>query len=122
MRRSAIAAALAGLAFAAQASVIDIVWNAEQRFEQLIEIKPGATAELCGRLPAGARVRWSYESPVALDFNVHYHVGQDVQFPVKHDATAHSDGTLAVTLAQDYCWMWTNASGPAARLRVRLAR
>lgn len=67
-------------------------------------------------------VRWSFESPVALDFDIHYHVGEKVVYPAKHDATARADGTLAVTLGQGYCWTWTNRSPELAKVHVKLAR
>ena len=120
--RAAIAAILAASALSSHAAVMDIPWNIDQRFDQLVEVAPGKSAELCSHLPRGAQVRWSYESPVALDFDIHYHVGEKVSYPAKHTATASAEGTLAVALEQDYCWMWTNRGTQAAKVRVKLAR
>ena len=122
MARAAIAAILAASALSSHAAVMDIPWNIDQRFDQLVEVEPGKSAELCSHLPRGAQVRWSYESPVALDFDIHYHVGEKVSYPAKHSATARAEGTLAVALEQDYCWMWTNSGTQAAKVRVKLAR
>ena len=40
----------------------------------------GKFVEICGKLPSGARVGWSFEAQEALDFNIHYHVGDKVEF------------------------------------------
>ena len=40
-----------------------------------------------------------------MDFNVHYHEGKDVRFPAKRAQVSKADGTLDVSVDQDYCWM-----------------
>ncbi len=116
------AAALAAAAGPARAEIVDIAWGADGRFEHRFEVKAGKFAELCGKLDKGQSVRWRFESPQALHFNIHYHVGKDVVYPVQQAGTAQAEGQLAVALDQDYCWMWTNKSAQAATLLVKLAR
>ena len=104
------------------AEIVDIRWSAEQRFEHRFTVAPGRFAELCGALGQGAAVRWDFDAESPLDFNIHYHVGREVVYPVRQPAQARAEGTLAVTLAQDYCWMWSNRGAQPVRLSVRLAR
>lgn len=106
----------------ARAELVEIAWSPEGRFEHRFEIGPGQFAELCGPLVQGQAVRWRFESAGPLDFNIHYHVGEDVRFPVQYKARANAGGTLAVALDQGYCWMWTNRAKQPRALRVRLAR
>ena len=106
----------------ARAELVEIAWSPEGRFEHRFEIAPGQFAELCGPLVQGQAVRWRFESAGPLDFNIHYHVGEDVRFPVQHKARANANGTLTVALDQGYCWMWTNRARQPRSLRVRLAR
>ena len=116
-------AAAAGLVSApARAEIVDIAWASDGTFEHRFEVKPGQFAEVCGKLDKGQAVRWRFESPQALHFNIHYHVGKDVVYPVQQAGTAKSEGRLAVALDQDYCWMWSNKSTQPATLQVRLAR
>ena len=65
---------------AASAEVIDILWSAEGRFVHETRVAPGEFVELCGKLPAGLKVRWTFAAGTPLDFNVHYHLGKKVMF------------------------------------------
>ena len=107
---------------AASAEIVDIRWSGEGRFVHQTRVAPGEFVELCGKLPAGLKVRWKFASDTRLDFNVHYHVGEKVVYPFKMSAVASARETLETKLEQDYCWMWTNKGTGAASLSVRLAR
>ena len=106
----------------ARADIVDIAWGAEGRFEHRFEIAPGKFAELCGKLDKGQSVRWSFESAAPLDFNIHYHVGKDVVYPAQMRQVSKAGERLTVTLAQDYCWMWTNKTAASATVSVQLQR
>lgn len=117
----ALFAALTGPAIA-QAAVVDLVWNAEGRFEHRLDVAPGGFAELCGALDKGQAVAWRFDSSADLAFNVHYHLGNDVVYPVKNPGTSRADGRLVVDPSQTYCWMWSNKGKQPARLQVELKR
>lgn len=106
----------------ARADVIDIAWSAEGRFEHRAELAPGGFAEVCGRLDKGNAVRWNFDAGGPLDFNIHYHQGKQVVFPVKRAGAAKGAATLKVKVEQDYCWMWTNKTAQPLALRLSLAR
>ena len=114
--------ALVALASSAQAEVIDVVWTAGGRFERSVSVAPGKFAEVCGKVPAGAKVRWDFEASAPLDFNVHYHVGKEVVFPSKLVAVSTAKDTLDAKIEQDYCWMWSNKSAAPATVMVKLQR
>ena len=118
-----LAAASLGLAGPlAQAQVIDLAWAPAGSFQRQFSIAPGKFAELCGALAKGQSVQWTYEAGSPLDFNIHYHQGSDVVYPARASGAAHSEGTLAVDAAQEYCWMWTNKSAAAVTLQVHLQK
>lgn len=118
---AAVAVVIAGAA-PAHAELVEVEWTARGSFERQLSIAPGNFAEACGKLPKGAAVDWRYEGSVPLNFNVHFHQGNDVVFPARADAQASSSGTLKVEVDQHYCWMWTNKAGETAVLRVVLQR
>lgn len=120
-RKAVAAAALIATATLAHSQIIDLEWTPAGSFERQIGIAPGKFAELCGTLAKGQSVQWSFNATGALDFNIHYHQGKDVVYPVRANA-ARSEGTLAVDAAQDYCWMWTNKAAVPASLQVQLQR
>ena len=122
----AAARVLAALAFgvltAARADVVDIAWDANGRFERSLNLAPAKFAEVCGKLPAGLKVRWDFESGTPLDFNVHYHVGKEVVFPSKLTAVSAAKDVLDTKIDRDYCWMWSNKSASSATVTVKLQR
>ena len=57
-----------------------------------------------------------------MDFNIHYHVGEKVEFPAKQDGIAASNGVLETRESHDYCWMWRNRSKEVVKVEVALKR
>ena len=118
----ALALALVAVASSAQADVIKVVWSASGRFERSVNVAPGKFAEVCDKLPAGAKVGWDFEASAPLDFNVHYHAGKDAVFPSKLVAVSTAKDTLDAKIEQDYCWMWSNKTAAPATITVKLQR
>lgn len=105
----------------ARAEIIALRFDPQGRFEREVQVAPGKFVELCGALPAGAKVQWRYEAAAPLDFNIHYHVGKEVKFPAKAAAQPTAEGVLEADSAQDFCWMWTNKDKERpVRLQTRL--
>ena len=119
---AALAVAVAAMAPSARAELVNIVWDASGRFETETKVAPGKFAEVCGPLAKDQTVAWSFKADRPMNFNVHYHVGKQVVYPAKQDAAAEAKGELDATLAQDYCWMWTNQGDSPAALRLTLRR
>ena len=119
---TAFALTLATAGTSRSADIVDIVWNAGGHFERTLTVAPAKFAEVCGKLPAGLKVRWSFEASTPLDFNVHYHVGKEVVFPSKLAAVVSAKDTLDTKIDQDYCWMWRNRSAAPAMVMVKLQR
>jgi FKBP-type peptidyl-prolyl cis-trans isomerase 2 len=107
---------------AAQANLIELEWSPEGQFQHQASIAAGKFVEICGKLPAAATVHWSFTTTAPVDFNVHYHAGKNVVFPLKLSAVVNGKDILDVKLEQDYCWMWINKSAAATALSVRLQR
>lgn len=120
--RQAVVSALLAAAPLAHAEIIDLKWTPAGTFERRLSIAPGQYAELCGALAKGQTVQWRFEAGAPLDFNIHYHQGEDVIYPARASGVAQSEGTLKVDPAQDYCWMWTNESQAAVALTVKLKK
>jgi hypothetical protein len=113
---------LATLSCAAQADVIEIQWDSSGRFERVVEVPPGKFAELCGKFSKGDRVAWSFTSDTPMNFNIHYHEGETVTYPVKQTATTAAEGSFEVSQPQEYCWMWSNKGTVSTPLNVILRR
>ena len=107
---------------AAAADLVQIAWGADGGYERVFSVSSAQPLEVCGRLPAGASVRWRFESDLPTEFNVHHHEGRQVHFAAREDDSRRAEGVLQVAQEQDYCWMWTRKASPAAAVRLRLDR
>ena len=106
----------------ASAEVIDIYWSGDGRFSHKNAVPAGKFVEVCGKLPAGLKVSWDFESSIPMDFNVHYHVGKDAVFPTKLAAVTTAKDVLETKVVQDYCWMWSNKSAMTATFTINMER
>jgi hypothetical protein len=86
------------------------------------ELAPGAFEELCFELDAGQAVRYQFDAGAPLDFNLHWHRGNEVLFPIRSSAVARRAGVFAAGERQAYCLMWTNRGRGAVLLRARIDR
>jgi hypothetical protein len=111
---------LAALPLAAGAQAL-IEWKGEARYEKMHTIAPGKFAEVCTRLGAGSEVQWAFTADAAVDFNIHYHVGDRVEYAAKTEGSRRAAGTTTASSPQDYCWMWTNRGSSPATLKLDLA-
>ena len=82
----------------------------EKPFSASLEAR--AAHEECVKLGAGEKRKYYWKSDAPVDFNIHYHEGAEVFYPVKRDGMRGDGGSFAAKIAQDYCWMWTARDKP----------
>ena len=99
--------AIAAFALAAHTAV------AQEKRAVSLTLAPAKVHEECLRLEAGDQRNFHWKSNAPVDFNVHYHEGPEVFYPVKRDAKRGDRGTFTAKIAQEYCWMWTARKAPA---------
>lgn len=85
-------------------------------------LRGGAFDELCVHLGAGESVRYAFDADARLDFNIHWHRGNDVLYPVKRDGVARLGGRFTADASQIYCLMWTHRGRTDVSLRARVDR
>ena len=103
-----------------KAEVISFKLEANPSFKTQANIQPGKFSEVCGKLKKGNLIRWQFDSSAPLEFNIHYHEGNNVVFPYKMSAIKSGEEELLISLDQDYCWMWTNKSKEEVKLEMSL--
>lgn len=122
MSKAFLLAAAMAAASGAQAGIVEIQWDGQGRFVHRAEVPAGKIVEICGAIPPGANVAWRYEASAPLDFNIHYHRGEQVVYPVKLAQRAQAKGRLRVQASEDHCWMWRHKGTAPAALDVHLQR
>lgn len=86
--------------------------------EKKTELLPKKIAEDCFELKAGDTVAYGFEAAAPLEFNVHYHEGEAVKFPVQPaPSQAAKDGRFSAPVDQTYCLMWKNTGDKPVALR-----
>ena len=70
-------------------------------------LEPGKVHEECMRLHKGEARRFQWSSDVAVDFNIHYHKGDDALYPFKANNRKGAKARFAAAETHEYCWMWT---------------
>lgn len=88
-----------------------------------LDVKPGGFDEVCLRIEAGRAIEFGFSSDGAVDFNLHYHRGREVFYPVRKSALKDlAPMRFTATETDDYCLMWENRSASAARIVGRITR
>jgi hypothetical protein len=76
-------------------------------YSKTIELPAREIHEECIELAAGQRLAYTYSARSTVPFNIHYHVGDKIAYPVRKNAR-HVRAVYVPHRAQGYCMMWTN--------------
>jgi hypothetical protein len=84
-----------------------------------VSLAPFEFQELCFELAPREEIRYDFQSDQPVEFNIHYHDGLRIRFPVKLTGiTDHGDNFVA-ELDQTYCLMWFNRTLTGTSLKYR---
>ena len=64
--------------------------------------------EECFDLEKDQSIKFRFESNSSLMFNVHYHEGEEVTYPIEEIALKKLDDKFVAPVTQHYCLMWKN--------------
>ena len=81
-----------------------------------VTVKPGKVVEKCVALTPPQKIEYAFESSANLNFNLHYHKGDQVYYPVKLDRTNRETGLYEAKTRETYCLMWENKTGADVEL------
>ena len=74
------------------------------------------------KLSAGESIRYVFESSAPVEFNIHFHRGDSIEYPVKRDSVVQADDRFIARSAEEYCLMWTNRSLQIVTVKGALSR
>ena len=110
MKRLLALASVCAAFVPAVGSAADPPANSPEKFD--VSLAAGGEHEECVRLAAGETRRYYWRASGPVDFNIHFHRGDEVAYPVKRAAMRGDGGTFTAKSAEDYCWMWTARERP----------
>jgi hypothetical protein len=108
---------LAALVPGADAAGIESVTSAKPFSHS---IAPRKIGEECFKLAAGQSIAYAFESSSPVDFNIHFHKGDEVVYPVKSDQVAKAEDRFTAPSAEEFCLMWTNKTLEKVTIRGQL--
>ena len=93
-----------------------LVAVAQSQTAKPVTIKPGKIFEKCMTLTPPQKIEYRFESAAKIDFNLHYHKGDQAYYPVKLDRTNGESGLYEAKAKEVYCLMWENKTGADVEL------
>ena len=85
-----------------------------------VSLAPYEFQELCIELGAREEVRYDFRSDRPVAFDIHYHDGLRIRFPVKWTGTTAQTKSFVAQVAQTYCLMWFNRNFEKTALTYRV--
>jgi hypothetical protein len=86
-----------------------------------VSLAPFEFQELCFELARQDEVRYDFQSDPAVEFNIHYHDGLRIRYPVKLMGVTLRADRFVAELDQAYCLMWFNRNLTEASLTYRIS-
>ncbi len=81
-----------------------------------VDVPARGFEEHCVKLESGEAVRYRFRASGEVDFNIHYHRGSEVLYPVRTPATVVAEGDFTAPSADTYCLMWERKHEGAVRI------
>lgn len=85
-----------------------------------VMLKPQKIHEKCLSLSPPQKLQYSFGTDKAVDFDIHYHKGDMVYYPVRERRTTSSEGLYTPPSREDYCMTWENRS-PSAEVKLEFS-
>lgn len=75
--------------------------------------------ETCLEMDAGQSLMFEFESNHEVEFNLHYHKGKKVSYPIKSHKTSAIKQTFKAPMKQTYCLMWKGLNDEPSKIKVK---
>jgi len=85
-----------------------------------VSLEPGKRKEVCLKMAAGQGIQYQFTSDRPVAFNVHYHEGSAVEYPVKLDSVREASEKFVADADRGYCLMWSNRTKKKTKLTYRV--
>lgn len=81
-----------------------------------VAIKPGKAYEKCMLLNAVQTLEYQFDASAKVNFNLHYHKGDAIYYPLKTDRTLGETGSYESQVREEFCLMWENKTSAEVTL------
>ena len=81
-----------------------------------VTIKPNKFFEKCVVLNAAQTLEYGFNTSAKVNFNLHYHKGDAVYYPIKEDRVNRMDSSYETSVREDFCMTWENKTNADVEL------
>lgn len=81
-----------------------------------IVIKSQKMVEKCLLLNARQTLEYEFKTSAKVNFNLHYHKGDAIYYPVKKDRTNSENDSYEAQVREEFCLMWENKTSTDVEL------
>lgn len=74
--------------------------------------------EVCPELKAGQTLNFKFKSSEDVEFNLHYHLDDKVEYPIKPQTLKSINKSYKAPIDQTYCLMWKGISEKPSKIQV----
>ena len=85
-----------------------------------VTLAPSEFHEFCVEVAAGGGFDYAFRSEQPVDFDIHYHEGQAIRFPVRMTGVSEEAARFVAPEDRSYCLMWVNQSVAPTSLTYRV--
>lgn len=78
----------------------------EQSHHIFVTTNTNQVAEVCPELKAGQILQFEFKAKHDVEFNLHYHLGEEVEYPIKPHKISTLNSSFKAPIDQTYCLMW----------------
>lgn len=106
--------------FIVAAAILSCSSNAHASENMSLNLRPGEVHESCHDLATGKKLGYQYTGSSVTLFNIHYHKGKNIVYPVPDELAFRKNSSLITDSTQNYCLMWTNIRNMPVSLHYRV--
>ncbi|PXF63140.1 energy transducer TonB [Kangiella spongicola] len=103
---------LAGSALPLQAD------NSASKHFVLVTTHQNDIGEICPEMNAGQTLSFDFKSNNEVEFNLHYHEGEKVSYPIEPHKVTSLQQSFEAPIKQTYCLMWKGLSEEPAKIKL----
>jgi hypothetical protein len=95
-------------------------WMSSGKLKKSELLNTNSFHEECATLSPDQYLDYSFEATKPVHFNIHYHEGEDVRYPVSEENISTLKAAFVPESKQNYCLMWSNKQPEPVQLKYEL--
>ena len=93
--------------------------NSASKHFVLVTTHQNDIGEICPEMNAGQTLSFDFKSNNEVEFNLHYHEGENVNYPIEPHKVTSLKKSFEAPIKQTYCLMWKGLSEDASKVKLR---